>query len=417
MHQDLIKFGFLIADDKCNWLPCQSIIWLGYIWDTCNGKIKVTDNRIQKTELLLKGFIEKIRKGCVLFPVRSVARLIGQLISMQSAIGQLVRLRSRALYNCVTSRASWKAPVLITSRAFDEIVFWDKNLRILNSGKLESFDFTYDTGSTVFCDASGAGYAGFIVENVDSPIVGCWSEFESELSSTWRELEAVHRVLNSSISSLEGRQVLVNTDNRNVVSILKTGSRQPFLQDIAVNVYEMCHDHKIDLFPKWIPRTENKEADFLSRCTDSDDWSLENKIFDSLEQKWGPHTFDLFACSYNTKCQKFYSKYWCPGTSGIDAMKFYWSFAENYWLVPPPRLASQCVRKIQKEKCKCTMVLPMWKSAPYWPLLFTDDVKKNEHISEYVVFQPGKLTRRGRGRNGIFDGRPIPFCFIALRFV
>ncbi|XP_053398203.1 uncharacterized protein LOC128556647 [Mercenaria mercenaria] len=63
MHQDLIMFGFLIAEDKCHWEPCQSIVWLGYLWDTCRGIFMVTEDRIQKTERLLKEFMEMIGKA------------------------------------------------------------------------------------------------------------------------------------------------------------------------------------------------------------------------------------------------------------------------------------------------------------------------------------------------------------------
>ena len=215
---------------------------------------------------------------------------------------------------------------MVSSKALDEMVYWSNNVRSLNSGKLgdglvalESINIDK---SIVFCDASGAGYGGFIEGNDDSEVVGSWTESESGLSSTWRELKAVHRVLHSSINSLEGQKVIVNTDNKNVASILNVGSRKPYLQDIAITVDDVCRKHSIEVSPKWVLRADNYETDLLSRCTDSDDWSVTNDVYTLLEEKWGPHTFDCFACNYNTKCSVFYSKYWCPGTSGIDAFKF-----------------------------------------------------------------------------------------------
>ena len=137
---------------------------------------------------------------------------------MQSALGPLVRLRTRSMYDCVLSRASWEAPVMVSSKALDEMLYWSNKVRSLNSGKLEdglvALESTNIDKSIVFCDASGAGYGGFIEGNIDSEVVGSWTESESGLSSTWRELEAVHRVLHSSINSLEGQKVIVNTDNK-----------------------------------------------------------------------------------------------------------------------------------------------------------------------------------------------------------
>jgi hypothetical protein len=144
------------------------------------------------------------------------------------------------------------------------------------------------------------------------------------MSLTWRELEAVQRVMNTSFKSLEGQDVIVNSDNKNVVSILKSGSKKEYLHDIAVSVHNTCSQHSINIVPKWVLRDDNKEADFYSRCTDSGDWSVESHVFETLDKKWGPHTFDLSACNYNTQCNKFFSKYWCPGTSGINALEHKW---------------------------------------------------------------------------------------------
>jgi hypothetical protein len=419
VHDDLGRFGFIIAEDKCNWLPRQRIVWLGYLWDTLNSIFRVTDERIQKTLKLLQNLVEQISEGKLIFPVRTVASLIGQLISMQSAIGPVVRLRSRSLYECVASRASWEAPIMINSRALDELLFWKENLIKLNKGCLQKAVDTEikstDKQKIVFCDASGAGFAGFIEGDDDSHVTGCWSEQESSLSSTWRELETVNRVLNTSLNSLEGQSVIVKTDNKNVVSILKTGSRKQYLQDISIGVHQVCSRHNIDLVPQWVPRADNQEADFFSRCTDSDDWSIASHVFEQLNTKWGPHTFDLFACSYNTKCRSFFSKYWCPGTAGINALNFKW-VNENYWLVPPPRLVVQCIQKVLTDNCSCTLIVPVWRSAPYWPVLFTDGKTLNSNVSDHYIFSPGKLTERGRGRNGIFDGRPLTFGLIAVRF-
>ena len=52
---------------------------------------------------------------------------------------------------------------------------------------------------------------------------------------------------------------------------------------------------------KWIPRDSNHQADSLSRIIDFDDYSINDDLFHMLDCKWGPHTVDRFACSYNAK--------------------------------------------------------------------------------------------------------------------
>ena len=411
IREDLQNFGFLVAEEKCQWLPSQIVIWLGYVWNMITGTLRVTDERICRTENFLDDLISTIMSGNNLINVRKIACLIGQIISMQSAIGNLVRLRSRSLYECVQRRASWDAPVLVSSKALDELIFWKENLRTLNGSNLH---ISSDSEKYLFCDASGAGFGGFMLGMSDSEVTGSWSESERALSSTWRELEAVYRVLQSSLGNLEGQTVVVNTDNKNVGSILKVGSKKPYLQDIAVKVDSLCKTKGIGLNSNWVPRADNREADFLSRCSDSDDWAVLDWVYFKLELRWENHTVDRFACDYNAKCHKFNSRHWCPGTSGVDAFAQIWK-GENNWLVPPPRLIVQCIRKVLKEKCTCTIIVPQWRSAPYWPVLFPDGNSKADFINDVYVFPPGILTRQGRGRNGIFDGRPLTFGLVAVR--
>lgn len=152
----------------------------------------------------LDDLVSTIMSGNNLINVRKMACLVGQIISMQPAIGKLVRLRSRSLYECVQCRASWDAPVLVSSKALDELIFSKENLRTLNGSNLHTCS---DSEKYLFCDGSGAGFGGFMLGMADSEVTGSWSESESALSSTWREFEAVYRVLQSSIGYLEGQTV------------------------------------------------------------------------------------------------------------------------------------------------------------------------------------------------------------------
>ncbi|CAG2221528.1 unnamed protein product [Mytilus edulis] len=96
------------------------------------------------------------------FKARLVASLVGQIISMQAAMGSVVRLRTRSLYECIMQKASWDSPVLIKEMAFDEVVFWKENVEFLNGKEL--LDEKVCT-SVVYTDASGTGFGGYIVED------------------------------------------------------------------------------------------------------------------------------------------------------------------------------------------------------------------------------------------------------------
>lgn len=72
--------------------------------------------------------------------------------------------------------------------------------------------------------------------------------------------------------------VTMHIDNINVHSILKIGSKKPILQDIALRITELCSDNSIVLCPRWLPRDDNSEADYLSRCSDCDYWSISDNF-------------------------------------------------------------------------------------------------------------------------------------------
>jgi hypothetical protein len=62
---------------------------------------------------------------------------------------------------------------------------------------------------------------------------------------------------------------------------------------------------------------------------------VDEDVFTKLNNVWGPHTIDRFASDYNTKCKVFNSKYWRPGTTGINAFDQHWG-QENNWTVSLP---------------------------------------------------------------------------------
>ena len=142
---------------------------------------------------------------------------------------------------------------------------------------------------------------------------------------------------------------------------------------------------------------------------------MDTKKFKMLDQKWGPHTYDRFASPYNRKCENFSAKFWCEGCAGINSLSESW-LGENNWVVPPPVMITTVLNKIIKEKAHITLIVPVWKSAPYWPLICQKDNFITE-VYDNVYFSGNNFTHKGRGKNGIFGKRIQNFMFVALRFI
>lgn len=49
-------------------------------------------------------------------------------------------------------------------------------------------------------------------------------------------------------------------------------------------------------------------------------------------KKWGPITIDRFPDNKDKKLEKFNSRFWVPGTDGVDAFALNWHH-ENNWCV------------------------------------------------------------------------------------
>ncbi|VDI17846.1 Hypothetical predicted protein [Mytilus galloprovincialis] len=140
------------------------------------------------------------------------------------------------------------------------------------------------------------------------------------------------------------------------------------LRDIALDVFNICLDNNIVLEIEWIPRDKNIQADELSKIFDFDDWGVSDIIFKYFDRLWGPFNCDLFAGSRNKKVSRFFSKFFTPGTSGVDAFAYDWS-AFNNWIVPPIYLITRVINYMLICKAKGALVIPKWKSAVYWPMI------------------------------------------------
>lgn len=148
-----------------------------------------------------------------------------------------------------------------------------------------------------FSDASASGYGVYVSGNDTQNSSGSWTDSESVRSSTWRELQAVNRLLVVFSETLRECNVRWNVDNKNVLAIISADSMKPDLQDLALEIYHTVKTNSISLFTQWILREVNTYADLLSKpCLfDSDDWQISQAMYEFLTYRWGRCTADRFA--------------------------------------------------------------------------------------------------------------------------
>ena len=132
------------------------------------------------------------------------------------------------------------------------------------------------------------------------------------------------------------------------------------------------------------------------------------KDFDSLR---GSNTVDCFATYYNRKIVRYYSRFWKPETSGIDAFMQWWK-VENSWLVPPVYLIPRALDYMYNQGAKGTLVVPLWNSVVFWPMLTS---VYYSFIQDSRILSLSQALIHGRNRNSILGSPATPGYVVVLR--
>lgn len=407
VQHTLREAGFVIQTEKSKFQPAQAGKWLGFDIDLKNGVIAIPEEKIADLHEHLKHAQQAISLSA-----RAIASIVGKIIAMGLGIGPISRFRTRALYALLDTRVTWSSILPLDQASKSEIDFWVHNLTHYN-GKL--LCCKPSALRVVFSDASDTGYGGYMVEHGPYVAHGQWSEAEAGQSSTWRELRAVGQVLESIAGKLSNMRVRWFTDNQNVTRILLVGSRKEHLQKEALDIFRLTIAHNIALEPEWVPRDENKVADYLSRIIDYDDWSLNTVCFTHIDSIWGPHTVDRFANNLNTQLDRFNSRFWNPGSEAVDAFTINWG-SENNWLCPPIVLIPRVIAHARACRCRGTLVVPAWPSAPFWPMLCPDGTSfANYVVGVFYLPLVEDLIIPGRSGSALFGGKSPSTEVLALR--
>ena len=81
-----------------------------------------------------------------------------------------------------------------------------------------------------------------------------------------------------------------------------------------------------------------------------------------MEDKFGPFDVDMFASEWTCLVDKFYSKFLCPGTSGVDAFAQDWSQG-NLYCHPPIGDVFRVLRLAETQKARGVLLIPDWSAS------------------------------------------------------
>jgi hypothetical protein len=357
--------------------PVQRLQHLGFLVDLQAGTFEVPLHRWEALQTGIAALLAAPRS-----PVRSLARVAGQLVSMGLALGPVTRLFTRGMYADIDSASFWDQWVALSPGTLAELRFWQGTTRAAFTQPIWPVQFSQPPVH-MECDASGIGWGGLVApcvsENATAIAHGFFRPWERAASSTLRELTGLLCTVQSFLAQCANRRVRIQVDNQNLLSVVWKGSRVAAMTEIAQELFWLCLKWGIILQVVWVPRTENERADAISNFSDSDDWQLGRHLFDWLEWHFGPHHVDRFATHLNCLCPEFWSRHWCPGTQGIDSFSVSWAGVVN-WINPPFGLIGRVIKKLRADRAVATVIVPFWRGRHWWCLVAPD----GSHLSEYV---------------------------------
>ena len=119
-------------------------------------------------------------------------------------------------------------------------------------------------------------------------------------------------------------------------------------------------------------------------------------------ERLGFPDFDRFADFDNARCSLFNSRYYCPGSDGVDAFTKDWSLHFN-WLVPPLHLIIRTVKYLELCKAKGILVIPLWRSAHFWPFIKFYLSNRSQYVK--ATLNLGNIYSQGRNKQTIFGSK------------
>ena len=156
---------------------------------------------------------------------QTLSKLTRKLISTKFIIGNMVQLKTRAVYKVIEKRLSWGKSFNVGNYndTVEEILFWKFNMRNLNNKAFREYKIP---SLFVYSDASNNALASVYKGKGKSFICSkIFDKIEKKHSSTWRELEVIHYSLNSSKDSFKNEVVYWYTDNFAIKLITGTLTR------------------------------------------------------------------------------------------------------------------------------------------------------------------------------------------------
>jgi hypothetical protein len=362
---------------------------LGLVVDLGMGLLRVLEPKVEA----LKGLC--LRNVCDHWTRRQLAELAGSVTAVSRA-APVLRLYLRSVYWLIgRDWHGWSWRVLMDTATCGDIVWIVHNICLVVGSLLwrPSCVMVFQT------DTCNTGW-GACIPKVGLQARGAFAADKLAWPIHRKEMKAVELAVETLGHYVAGWWVEFESDNIMVVMYLRNGGGPNlWMTDVVRRVWLRAAAKGCGIYnARWIRgSTDNKEADWLSRYSDTDDWELSWDTVAELERQFGGWDVDRFADNLNAKAPRFNSLFGCPGAEAVDAFTQLWSGVRNL-LVPPVPLIARVLAHLVEAGAMGILVVPRWTGQDWWPLLLLVSVRRHGlgHGSDFArrglsgVFEPGR---------------------------
>ena len=257
---DLLQFlGFTIHPEKSVLVPTQETEFLGFVWNSVEVKIKLTDCKSGQIISKIKNLLYEGKQT-----IRDLASVIGSLVATFPVL-PYGKLHYRELERCKISslkfqKGKYNAPCMsLSTSAIAELHWWLKHFK---NGNQSLQDVPVDC--TIQTDASEQGWGA---TDGNTPIGGRWSFLERNHINVL-ELKAILLALKSYFRhNCRVKHVHIVTDNITAFVYINNMGGMPSVicNDIAKCIWEIAQKRDFWISSSPIPGAENTVADKMSR--------------------------------------------------------------------------------------------------------------------------------------------------------
>ena len=312
----LTALGYTINREKSALDPSQRVTFLGYIIDSVNMRLSVPDEKLIHIRHDLPSLAHARTST-----LRAMASLLGKLNALTTIVRSIryYCLDLTQQVSTTTARTrNFDSSIQIPTSTQIDLLWWHANLKLLANGPITpppvSMEITTDSSLEGWGAWSGPRSTG-----------GKWNADDRHLHINALELKAILVATHNLAGHLSNTSIAIRTDNTSAMHcIYNFGSlRSATLGSLSRRLWAWAFERNIYIRATYIPGVQNELAEALSgTIIDNHSFSLQQSIFNRVEECFGPFEVDLLADFTNYEAHTYLSWVRDPFAHGIDAFSY-----------------------------------------------------------------------------------------------